>query len=168
LTLLFDICQFLNDSAIGTAIRESDLMFPIIESVHVLGIALLVGTVAILDLRLLGLILRREPVSQIAGQILPWTWAGFAVMFASGFLLFWAEALKCYGNPAFRLKVLLLLLVGLNPFIFHSTIYRRVSEWDTASVTPVRARLAAVLSLSLWSGVIVTGRAIAYFKSALR
>ena len=73
MTFLFDICQFLNDSAIGTAIRESDLMFPIIESVHVLGITLLVGTVAILDLRLLGLILRREPVSQIAGQILPWT-----------------------------------------------------------------------------------------------
>ena len=164
--MLLQICQWLNDSAVGTAIRESDLMFPAIETIHVLAIALLVGTVAILDLRLLGFVLRREPVSGIAGQILPWTWAGFAIMFASGFLLFWAEAVKCYGNPAFRLKVLLLILVGLNPFIFHSTIYRRVSDWNTSQVTPVQARLAAVLSLSLWSGIIITGRAIAYFKSA--
>lgn len=163
---ILQFCQWLNDSPIGTAIRESELLFPVIESVHVLAIVLLVGTVALLDLRLLGLVLRREPVSQIASQILPWTWAGFAAMFLSGFLLFWAEAVKCYGNPAFRVKVLLLVLAGLNPFVFHSTIYRRVAEWDTSPVTPVQARLAAVLSLSLWTGIIVTGRAIAYFRSA--
>jgi hypothetical protein len=148
----------------GTAIRESIWVFPIIETVHVLGITLLVGTVAILDLRLLGLALKGEPVSRVASGVLPLTWAGFAVMFVSGFLLFWSEAAKSYGNPAFRLKLLLLLLVGLNPLIFHFTIYRSVSEWNERIVTPPRARLAAILSLTLWSGIICAGRAIAYYQ----
>lgn len=163
---LFAICQWLNDSGVGTYIRESEWLFPLIESAHVLAIALLVGTVAILDLRLLGFMLSKEPVSDIAEQVLPWTWAGFAVMFTSGFLLFWAEAVKCYGNPAFRLKMLFMVLAGLNPLIFHSTIYRSVGDWNTAPVTPARARMAAVLSLTLWTGIIVTGRMVAYFKSA--
>jgi hypothetical protein len=160
--MLLRLCQWLNDTSIGTAIRESIFVFPIIETVHVLGIALLVGTVAILDLRLVGLLLKNEPVSRIAAQILPLTWAGFVVMFASGFLLFWAEAAKSYSNPAFRLKLVLLALVGLNPLLFHCTIYKSVAHWNE-SVTPFRAKLAAILSLSLWSAIIVAGRAIAYF-----
>lgn len=132
-------------------------------SVHVLAICLLVGTIAIFDLRLLGLVLKRAHVSELARQILPLTWAGFATMFISGFLLFWAEAAKLYANPAFRLKVLLMLLVGLNPLIFHLTVYRRVDRWDEGPSTPWRARLAAVLSLTLWSGIVIAGRAIAYY-----
>jgi len=84
-------------------------------------------------------------------------------MFVSGFLLFWSEAEKAYVNPVFRIKLLLLLLVGLNPLIFHSTIYRRVAAWDDALVAPLQARVTAVLSLTLWSATIVAGRAIAYF-----
>ncbi len=138
-------------------------MFPIVETVHVLAMVLLVGTVAILDLRLLGVVLKREPVSDIAGQLLPLTWTGCAVMFVTGFLLFAAEAAKSYSNPAFRLKMLLLILVGLNPLIFHCTVYRSVGSWNFARITPLRARIAAGLSLTLWTGIIVTGRAIAYF-----
>ena len=161
--MLFNFCQWLYDSYIGTAIRESIWVFPIIETIHVLSIALLVGTVAIVDLRLLGLTMRREPVTEVASQILPLTWCGFAVSFVSGFLLFWSEAATSYFNPAFRLKLLMLALAGLNPLVFHTTIYRRVGVWNEADVTPFRARLAAILSLTLWTGVIVTGRAIAYF-----
>jgi hypothetical protein len=156
------ICLWLYDSRIGTAIRESTNMFPIIETVHVLGITLLVGTVAVVDLRLLGVVFRREKFSDVLGQMLPLTWAGFAVMFVSGFLLFWSEAAKSYGNPAFRIKVLLLLLVGLNPLIFHSTIYRKVAEWDDAPVAPRQAQMSALFSLTLWAAIIVAGRAIAY------
>jgi hypothetical protein len=162
--LLQQFCQWLYDSGIGTAIRESIWVFPIIETVHVLAIALLVGTVAILDLRLLGLALKQEPVSRVASGVLPLTWAGFAVMFVSGFLLFWSEAAKSYGNPAFRIKLVLLALVGLNPLVFHLTIYRDVNDWNTLIVTPWRARLAAVFSLTLWGGIICAGRAIAYFQ----
>jgi hypothetical protein len=161
--LLQHLCQLLYDSQIGTAIRESEYAFPIIESVHVLGITLLVGTIALLDLRMLGLVLRSISVTRIARAVFPLTWSGFAIMFASGFLLFWAEAAKNYSNPAFRTKLILLGLVGLNPLIFHTTIYRRVHEWEVLEISPWRARAAAIASLTLWSGVIVAGRLIAYF-----
>lgn len=161
--VLQHICQMLYDSHIGTTIRESDNAFPLIESVHVLGVTLLVGTIALLDLRMLGLILKRIPVTQISRAVFPLTWSGFAVMFVSGFLLFWAEAAKNYSNTAFRIKLLLLLLVGVNPLVFHTTIYRRVHEWETHAVSPWRARTAAIVSLTLWSGIIIAGRLIAYF-----
>jgi hypothetical protein len=161
--LIQHLCQILYDSHFGTMIRESDNAFSVIESVHVLSITLLVGTIAILDLRMLGLVLREIRVSRIACAVLPLTWAGFALMLTSGFLLFWAEAAKNYLNPAFRVKMVLLLLVGLNPLIFHTTVYRRVAEWEIEHQSPWRARAAACVSILLWSGVIVAGRAIAYF-----
>jgi hypothetical protein len=164
--LLQHLCQLLYDSRIGTAIRESDNAFPIIESIHVLGITLLVGTIAVLDLRMLGVILRPVPVTRVARAVFPLTWSGFAVMFASGFLLFWSEAAKNYYNPAFRIKLVLLMLVGLNPLIFHTTIYRQVHEWELQERSPWRARAAAVVSLTLWSGIIIAGRAIAYFPNS--
>jgi hypothetical protein len=161
--LLQHACQLLYDSHVGTAIRESDYAFSIIESIHVLGITLLFGTIALLDLRMLGLVLRPIPITRIARAVFPLTWSGFGVMFASGFLLFWAEAAKNYANPAFRAKLILLGLVGMNPLIFHTTVYRRVHEWESLAISPWRARTAAVASLTLWSGVIIAGRAIAYF-----
>ena len=157
------LCQALYDSQFGTSIRESDYAFSIIESVHVLAITLLVGTIAILDLRMLGAVLRKIPITKIARTVFPLTWSGFAIMLVSGFLLFWAEAAKNYGNPAFRIKIVLLVLVGLNPLIFHTTIYRRVHEWELLEVSPWRARGAAIASLTLWSGIIIAGRLIAYF-----
>ncbi|WP_141223902.1 DUF6644 family protein [Granulicella pectinivorans] len=144
-------------------IRESDYAFSVIESVHVLAVTLLVGTIAILDLRMLGLVLRSISITRIARSVFPLTWSGFVVMFLSGFLLFWAEAAKNYTNPAFRIKLILLALVGLNPLIFHTTVYRRVHEWEVLAISPWRARIAAIASLTLWSGVIIAGRAIAYF-----
>jgi len=157
------ICQWIHDTSLATSIRESDFVYPIIETIHVLAIALLVGTVAIVDLRLLGIVLKRERVSRVAGQVLPLTWAGFVAMFVSGGLLFVAQAAKSYANPAFRIKMVLLALVVLNPLVFHSTIYRSVGTWDDAPAAPRRGRLAAVLSICLWSGIIIAGRAIAYY-----
>jgi hypothetical protein len=161
---LFPLFQFVSGTAFATALRESDNAFPIVETVHVLGITLLAGTVAVVDLRLLGLIFKRDKASTIAGQVLPLTWAGFIVMLVSGLLLLAAEAEKDYGNTAFRVKMLLLALAGVNPLVFHSTIYKSVGAWDDLPRTPWRARAAAVVSLTLWSGIIVAGRAIAYWK----
>lgn len=157
------ICQVFYDSHFGTMIRESDNAFPIIETIHVLSITLLFGTIAVLDLRMLGLLLRQISVSRVARNVLPLTCSGFAISFVSGFLLFWAEAAKNYSNAAFRAKMILLLLAGLNPLIFHTGVYRRVSEWETLRNSPWRARAAAIASLMLWSGIIIAGRAIAYF-----
>ena len=162
--ILLQICQWIYNTHFSASIRESVWTFPIIETIHVLSITVLVGTIAIFDLRLLGLIMRREPVSGIARQVLPWTWAGFVLMFTTGLLLSIAEAATNYYNPAFRIKLILLLLVGLNPLIFHRSIYRRVHEWDHSAVTPLHARAAAVCSLTLWAGIIVAGRMIAYLE----
>jgi hypothetical protein len=150
---MLPFCQWLYGSGLGTAIRESIWIFPIIETVHVLGIALLAGTVSLLDLRLLGLILKGQPVEQVARQVLPLTWAGFAVMAVSGFLLFSAEAADSYGNTPFRIKLVLMGLAGLNALVFHRN-----------PVTRLRARVAGGCSITLWAGVICAGRAIAYFS----
>jgi hypothetical protein len=160
--VLLQFCQWIYNTPFATAIRESQYMFPIIETIHTLGITLVVGTVAVLDLRLLGMLMKREPVSRIARQTLPWTWIGFSIMLVTGLLLSASEAATNYYNLAFRIKLLLLLLVGINPLIFHLTIYRSVDRWDLAPVTPVRARAAAACSLILWTGIIVSGRMIAY------
>jgi hypothetical protein len=119
---ILHICQWLYDSPLGTSIRESDFTFDLIESAHVLGITLVAGTISIVDLRLLGIVLKKDEVSDVVTQVLPLTWTGFAVMVTSGVLLFWSEAAKMYFNPAFRLKLILLVLAGLNPLIFHTTI----------------------------------------------
>jgi hypothetical protein len=157
-------CQWLSSTSVGTALRESTFVYPVIETVHVLAIILLVGTVAMVDLRLLGVVMKRERASAVVRQILPLTWAGFAVMLLSGSLLFWANAGKYYSNPAFRVKLVLLFLVGLNPLVFHLTTFRSVASWDDTGVTPIGAKLAALFSLTLWSGTIIAGRAIAYFQ----
>jgi hypothetical protein len=160
---LLHLCQWLYASSMATAIRESQYGFAVVETVHVLGISILVGTVAIVDLRLLGLVMKREPVSEILSQVLPITWCGFVIMFASGSLLLLSKAEEYYWNPIFRLKLVLLLLAGLNPLIFHSTVYRSAATWSESRITPVRAKLAGVFSLTLWSAIIVAGRAIAYY-----
>ena len=158
-------CEWVYTTHFSTSIRQSAYLFPFIETIHTLGIGGVVGTVAILDLRLLGWVMKKEPVSRVARQVLPWTWVGFAVMFVTGLLLSVAESQTNYFNWAFRLKMLLLLLVGINPLVFHLTIYRNVNTWDVANVTPLRARLAAVSSLLLWASIIVAGRLIAYVNT---
>lgn len=156
-------CEMLYQSSFGTMLRESNNAFSVIESVHVLSITLLAGTIAVLDLRMLRLILRSVSVSRLARSVLPLSWSGFALSVASGFLLFWAEAAKMYVNPSFRAKLVLLVLAGFNALVFHTTIFRRAQEWETLPVYPWRARVSAIASLTFWGGVIIAGRAIAYF-----
>jgi hypothetical protein len=159
---LLQIAQEIEHSHIGTAIRESMWAFPMLNLVHLLGLTVAAGTTVYWDLRLLGVGLRRSAVSELGRQLLPWTWGGFSVMFISGALLAWCEAGRLYSNFFFRMKVLFLLLAGMNVLIFHLTVYRSVLAWDRASVTPLRARIAGFLSLFLWFCIIAAGRAIGY------
>ncbi len=163
MTLLFDFCHWLYETSFATGIRESDWSFSLIETVHVLGIGLMAGTIAIVDFRLLGLVFRSQPVSRVLAQILPVTWVGFVLMATSGAVLFVAEAEKLL-HWVFGAKLVLLVLAGLNPLVFHTTVYRHVEGWDLQASVPTRARIAAVVSLALWTGIIVLGRAIAYVK----
>ena len=159
---LLTVCQWLEKTEWSIALHESLWVYPIVESVHVLTLCLFVGTAVMLDLRLLGVTMRRVPVSEVAGRLLPWMAAGFAIMVISGGLLFYAVPVRNYLNIFFRLKAAMLLLAGLNAWVFHSTVYRRVAEWDSSPVPPRGARIAASLSLTLWAGIVVAGRMIAY------
>src|SRR6202034_4662745 len=132
--------------------RNSLWAFEITETIHTLGIILVAGTIMLVDLRLLGLGLRREPVSHVVSRIVPWTLSGFGLMFLTGGWLFSAEASKLYHSPAFRIKMALLSMAGLNALIFHLTIYRRSAQWDEMPVAPLRARLAGRASPLVWGG----------------
>jgi hypothetical protein len=160
-TVLAQLCASLYDSRIGTGIRESDNLYSIIETVHVLAITLVVGTISLVDLRLLGLVLKQAPVSEVLGSLVRVTWAGFALMLATGLLLFWAQATQLSRNPMFQLKLLLLALAGLNALFFHRCMRRTV--WDGTTRAPRAAQISALISLAVWSAVVALGRAIAYF-----
>src|ERR1700738_2203162 len=116
--LISVICQWLEQTSIGTAIRESLWLFPVIETVHIFGIILLVGGTSILDLRLMGLTFRGEPVSKLAQQFLPWAWAGFIIQVTTGLLMFASEATKMYVNLAFQIKMLMIVAAGGDAFVF--------------------------------------------------
>lgn len=154
-------CKWLEQSWVGGGVRESLWLFPAIETLHLLGMAVLIATVATVDLRLLGWILRQQPVSLIARRLVPWSWKAFAVQVMTGLVLFSSEAVKVYGNPAFRLKMLLIVLAGIQVLIFDRTVYRNVANWDEGS-PPVSARISGAVSLLLWIGVVAAGRFIGF------
>jgi hypothetical protein len=156
------ICQWLENTSMATWVRESFWAFPTIETVHLFGIVILVGSTSVLDLRLLGRAFQDEPVSKLAGRMLPWAWTGLVMQVMTGFLLFSSEAMKCYQNIPFRIKMVLILLAGLNAFLFHAITYRRVTDWDRDSVAPIGARMAGIFSIVLWFGIVAAGRWISY------
>ena len=159
---LLGFCQWLGSTHGSVALHESIWAYPIIESVHVLTLCLFLGLTVMLDLRLLGAAMARTPASEMVKRLLPWTLAGFAVMVATGALLFFAIPVKTYLNVFFRIKVCFLVLAGVNAAIFQRTISRSMGQWDMDPVPPFRARLAAGVSLVLWAGIVVAGRMIAY------
>jgi hypothetical protein len=156
------ICQWLEHTSIGTTIRESLWLFPVIETVHIFGIILLVGGTSILDLRLMGLTFRDEPVTKLAKRFLPWAWAGFIIQVTTGLLMFASEATKMYINTAFQIKMLMILAAGVNAFVFHSLAYQSVGKWEKDPVAPLSARIAGLISILFWFGIVAAGRWIAY------
>lgn len=163
--MILEFCQWLYNLPWVVQLEESDNLFPIIESVHVLGITLMAGPLVTVDLRILGVTFTREPVRRIAETLLPYTWVGFALMVATGLPLFAAEAINLIANPAFLIKVVLLSLAGINALLFHLTVYRSVDNWGRSGTPPLTARLLAGSSASLWLSVIVAGRLIAVFHT---
>lgn len=145
-------------TAIGEAIRNSQWLFPVIESVHLLGLVVIAGAVLVVDMRLLGLGLRQQPVAQLARDAQPWLICSLVVMLTTGILLFLAEAIKCYYSPAFAVKMTSLLLA----ITFTFTVRRKVAFADEGRVGPLWSRLVAVVSVALWSGVGIGGRWIGF------
>ena len=143
-------------------IRESLYLFPFIEAFHVIGLTMVFGTIAIVDLRLLGFASRRRPCSRVVLDTMKWTWAAFGLTVTTGLLMFITNADVYYHNPFFRLKMAMLALAGLNVLMFELTAKRSIQHWDNAKSAPAAGRTAAALSLVLWIAVIFMGRWVGF------
>lgn len=159
---LLPFCEWLAATKWSIALHESFYMYPLIESTHVVALFLFAGTIVMVDLRLLGLAFREVAVSEINARILPWTIVGAVVMILTGVLLFYAIPVRSYQSLWFRFKVVFLLVAAINVWMFHRRVAKNREVWDADERPPRAARASAVVSLSMWAGVIVFGRMIAY------
>jgi len=144
-------------------VRESIWIYPFLETVHVLGLALLFGAIAVFDLRVLGLN-KELSVSLLWHHVKPWVWLGFVAAFSSGVLLFIGGAADFAANPAMQLKLLLIVFAGINAITFESKLRTSVAAWDKGVPAPLNARISAGASLALWLSIMIAGRLIAYVK----
>lgn len=167
MALFNDLIAFFEDGTIAEGIREGDMLFPFIESLHVLAIGLVVGSILALDLRLMGIASRHRPVSRLSREILPVTWCAFALAATSGSFLFISNATKYLTNTYFVAKMVLIGVAGLNMIIFHTFSATDVLQWEKEPSPPLRARLAGFLSILLWIVVVACGRMIGFTLQAL-
>ncbi|QKS01187.1 hypothetical protein F9288_17295 [Sphingomonas sp. CL5.1] len=163
---LDSVFQLLYDSPLAQAIRENNATFPWIESLHVLAITTVFGTISIVDLRLVGLPAHRRGARQLIIDLLPFTWGAFALAVVTGSLLFTSNAVQYSHNTQFQYKMLAMLAAGINMAVFHLTAYRRIVDWDDALAPPMSAKIAGFASLGFWILVICFGRWIGFTISA--
>jgi len=159
---LHELIAFFEDSALADNIRENDLLFPLIESIHVVAICLVVGSILFVDLRLLGLASVHRSVSRVTNGILALTWSAFVVALASGGLLFISNATRYLGNGYFIAKLLLIGAAGVNMAIFHGISAKDLPKWENETWLPLSARLAGGFSILLWISVVACGRWIGF------
>ena len=159
---MLEIAIWLSETKWSIALLESLYMYPWIESAHVLSICFFIGILLFVDLRLMGVAFTKLPISEMNKKVLPWSLFGFGLMMLTGFLLFYAIPVRSYQNIFFRFKVILILLAGLNAFLFHRQMKLEGMNWDEGKSIPKSVHLKAAASLVIWSGVIISGRMIAY------
>lgn len=164
MSLLLDFAQVLYDSPIGTDIRESQFLYPLIEAAHLLGLAVSSGLIVLTDLRLLGLFMKDVPVADILHQLRYWVIGGFIGTFVSGGFLFWAEAATIIENPAFIVKILFVVLGCANALWFEFRWGRSVTQWGEQKALPTAVKYAGLASLTLWTIVIISSRFIPYLS----
>jgi hypothetical protein len=157
--------QTIEFSGLAEWLRNSLYAFPLIESVHVIGLTIVFGTAAIIDLRLLGLASARRPFAALASDTMKWTWGAFALTATTGALMFTTNAHVYYENLQFRLKMAALALAGLNVLIFNLTAARDLERWNDARAAPMAGKVVGVVSLVLWIGVICLGRWVGFTKT---
>jgi hypothetical protein len=152
----------LEDTGFSTTVRDSLYLFPFIESVHVMALSVVFGTISIVDLRLLGLASSSRPFGRMSTELLRLTWGAFGLAALTGLMMFATNARVYADNTAFRVKMLLLVLAGINMVIFQLTTGRSAERWGGAPAAPRSGRIAAVCSLSLWIAIIFAGRVIGF------
>ena len=137
-------------------------MFPAIETIHVIAIVLVLGSITRLDMRLMGLVWQNRPVTEVADEMLPWTWTSFVVATVFGLLLWSSKPIEYFQIAFFDVKMLLILLAGLNMLLFQFVTFRTVAQWDRDPLPPPPARLAGALSMAFWLSVVICGRLIGF------
>jgi hypothetical protein len=157
-----EILSSLNDTALANTIRSSVWVFPAMETIHVTAIVIVVGSIARLDLRLAGLVSRNRPVTELVHEMLPWTWTSFIIATIFGVLLFVGQPVKYVGVAFFDVKLILILLAGLNMIAFHYWTYASIRQWDRDPIPPAAVRITGSLSLAFWISVVVCGRLIGF------
>lgn len=151
----------LEGSGVGRIIRESLWAYPSVETLHIIGLATVYGSILVVDLRLLGLS-RGVSAARLARHALPWTVGAFGLVLTTGLLMFTAHVADFIGNPVFMLKMGLILAGGVNAGLLHIRALRSVATWDTGVMPPMRVRVAAAISIAIWTSVIACGRFLAY------
>lgn len=159
---MIEFLTWLRELGWTTALRESEYMFPVVEGIHLLGIALMLGPVLMLDLRLTGIAWTDKPVSKIAKAFVPYSVAGTVLMFITGLLLFAATPIRAWESIWFQLKLVMLIIAGGNALYFHFKTQSTWGTWDTATVPPLSARTAGFVSMVFWAAVVFAGRWTAY------
>ncbi len=144
--------EWIERSPVGEFLRNSRVLFPIVESLHLIGLALFVGTLLLIDMGLLGVAMRRQPVAQVAAALAPWTWSGFALLMITGPFMFTAQAAKWHDNPVFWFKMLLLIVAT----VFQLSVRRRVTAEQPS-------KLIGAVSLLLWIGMALSAKAMEFF-----
>jgi uncharacterized membrane protein len=151
--------EWLQTTRIASLIAENEILFPWIESVHVLAIVLVVGTISIVDLRLLGMASLDISARRVMRDVIPYTWGAFALAAITGSLMFSSDATHYAHNRLFQAKLVMLALAGLNMTVFHFVGVRDIERWDIAGgTTPLAAKTAAALSLLAWIAIVSLGR----------
>ncbi len=158
------LIQQIEASGIGEWMRNNVHAMPWVNTIHVLCITLVFGTILVVDLRLLGLLDRGRAVTRVSDEMLRITWVAFGGAVVTGLLFFVANATTYWFNTAFRLKMLAILLAGINMIVFQIITYRGVAAWDRNAPTPRAAKIAGALSILIWTTVIVLGRIIGFTK----
>ena len=152
------LMEWLQALPLAVFINQTKWVFTTVEIVHVIAISLVIGSIAIVDLRLLGVASTRRPFTQLAREVLPWTWAAFAVAAIAGFLLFISNATAYFASTTFWIKMSIMALAAINMLIFELITVRSVQTWDVSPTPPLPARLAGGISFTCWVLVFVFGR----------
>ena len=157
-----DILILIYSNPIAQTIRENELLFPWVEAIHVLAVALVIGSIALVDLRLIGFRALNRPISIVAKELLPITWLSFIIAAVSGAILFTSNALSYSQNSYFLSKMILLALAGINMMCFQLIIGKNLDHWNHLSQLPIAARISGALSLLLWISIVICGRWIGF------
>jgi hypothetical protein len=165
MSTLLELAERIEQTPIGVAIAESHYAFPVIEGVHLIGLSISVGLIFLTDLRLMGLVFRQVPVTDVIHHLRAWVLAGFALVFVSGGLLFWSEASMLVASPAFPFKLLFMALAGANALYFELVLAKQSAVRENQPLLPRNVKYAGAASLILWTLVVVCGRLIPYLPT---